>query len=115
MVVSRETMELPPDIDGFVVEEVLGEGSFATVYRVRGGAEELALKLAHGGPGTGARRLEIEAAALRDLHHPGIPRYVSNGVWGGRPYLVMSLVPGRPLSTAIRERDSTGGVHGVHP
>src|SRR5262249_51071835 len=45
------------------------------------------------------RRFVREAQMLSDLHHPGIVRYVADGISGvGEPYLVMEWLEGEDLS-----------------
>lgn len=48
-------------------------------------------------------RFEREIETLKSLDHPGIPRYIDNyaSEQTGQYFLVMSLVPGRPLSEFV--------------
>jgi serine/threonine-protein kinase len=49
-------------------------------------------------------RFRAEARHAASLSHPGIASVYDYGELDGSSYLVMELVPGRPLSTAIAER-----------
>lgn len=48
------------------------------------------------------RRLAAEAAALRTLQHPVLPRCFGSDVEGERPHLVLEFLEGPRLSTLIR-------------
>ena len=87
-----------------VVEEV-GRGGMGAVYRARraDGAFEraVALKLVKRGMDTDAvlRRFHAERQILAGLDHPGIARLLDAGAHtDGRPYLVMELVRGEPIT-----------------
>jgi diguanylate cyclase (GGDEF)-like protein len=112
-------------IGGFALLGVLGRGAAAEVYRVRrvgspvgagtssagpgqdvDGSPEYALKLldvAHDGAGPGAAALRREAALLASVGHPGLVAIHEVGEHGGRPYVVMDLVDGRPLSDLLAD------------
>ncbi|WP_250032831.1 diguanylate cyclase domain-containing protein [Paractinoplanes maris] len=93
-----------PRPPGYVVLGTLGQGHQGTVYRVQRDGAEFALKVLAAGAETGtspaaARR---EAAKLATIRCPGVPRVYEVGSVEGRPYLVMEVVEGRPLSDALR-------------
>jgi diguanylate cyclase (GGDEF)-like protein len=74
------------------------------VYRIRRHGVEYALKVRHdlasedeGSMVSFAR----EAALLARVDHPGVPSVFNVGMTGGRPYLVMGYVAGRPLSECL--------------
>ena len=86
-------------IDGrFEILDVLGQGGFSTVYRVRDDVEaaERALKLFDNAAGYEAVRREI--GALRKIHHPNVVRVF----WAGKTttgdwYLITEYIDGESL------------------
>lgn len=102
-----------PDVvdDRFELGEPIGEGGMGTVYRARdratGGA--VALKIVRVVNEQTDARFEREAAALADLSHPGIVRYVAHGLTAtGERYLAMELLSGVTLAERL-----VGGALGV--
>ena len=102
-------MGLPGELavgDHFQHYEVLGklgEGGFATVYRVRAGAEgpDLALKLSHGAVGLGdaAKRALREVEVLRSLTNRHVVRIHGAGIApDGRVYIAMERLVGGAMS-----------------
>lgn len=104
-------------IDRYRLIEPLGEGGFGVVWRaeqIEPIHRELAIKLIK--PGMGSReiiaRFEAESQALAMMDHPNIAGVLDAGTCGdGRPYFVMELVKGVPLTTycdshqlTVRER-----------
>lgn len=96
------------------VEALLGSGSMGDVYRASpaaGGDWRVAVKLMRPGvvPPDLRRRFEFEAATLAKLHHLNIARHIESGIHQGeegrRPYLVMELVTGTPITAHARERN----------
>lgn len=93
--------------------EPLGEGGFAIVYRAEQEQpirRQVALKLLK--PGLDSRmvtaRFEAERQALAMLEHPNISRVLDAGTMpDGRPYFVMELVEGLPV-TLFCERHRLG-------
>jgi hypothetical protein len=90
-------------IDGrFEIIEVLGQGGFSRVFRVRDEVEnaERALKLFDSAAGYEAVRREI--GALRKIRHP----HVVEVFWAGRTqagewYLITEFIDGEPLSEFV--------------
>ncbi|MHC4437069.1 MAG: protein kinase domain-containing protein [Planctomycetota bacterium] len=84
--------------------EVLGEGGMGVVYLAEQEhpiKRQVALKVVK--PGMDSKRViarfEAERQALALLHHPGIAHVYDAGTTeGGRPYFVMELVTGVPIS-----------------
>jgi diguanylate cyclase (GGDEF)-like protein len=85
-------------IAGFEVIDELGRGARTIAYRVRRDAQVYALRVADGGAERAVRR---EAALLAGVDHPGVARVHEVGSVDGRPYIVMDLVEGRPLTTEL--------------
>lgn len=91
-------------IGGYQLLEPLGEGGFGIVYRaeqVEPFQRLVALKLIK--PGLDSRavlaRFDAERQALSMLDHPNIARVLDAGTADdGRPFFVMELVPGRPVT-----------------
>ncbi len=98
------------DLSGTVVGyyrllDVLGRGGMGTVYRAEraDGAFErdVALKLVRRGAGSAAvlRRFRHERQVLAGLDHPNVARLLDGGRSDdGRPYFVMELVEGEPIT-----------------
>ncbi|MFB7666822.1 protein kinase [Kitasatospora sp. NPDC056138] len=92
----------------YVLEEILGVGGMATVWRghdrVLGRA--VAVKVLNGGLADDPRfaeRFGREAQHAAMLVHPRIVTVFDSGVDQGSPYIVMELVHGQPLSRLIAE------------
>jgi len=97
-----------PQIDGYVVEERIGEGAHATVWAAtdeRGVA--VAIKVLRPGEReTTLRRFEREASVLGALDHPNIVQLRASGTTSaGVPFLVMERLAGPTL----RERVGSAG------
>jgi serine/threonine protein kinase len=96
----------PGDVVGgrFAVIAPAGMGGMGVVYRARDLARggEVALKV----PPETLREAEVErlireAEVLEGLDHPGIVRYVSHGVDGGRPWVAEEWLHGELLSARL--------------
>jgi serine/threonine-protein kinase len=95
-------------VDGrYVVEALLGEGTFGDVWRARDQrlmGRPVAVKFLKAEflerPGAVAR-FEAEATALAQLSHPNIVGVLDRGCWQGLHYIVMELVEGRTLASWI--------------
>jgi hypothetical protein len=94
---------------GFAVERLLAQGPQGRVYCARApDGSAVALKELQFASVPGAQQIdafEREAATLKTLRHPAIPRFIAsfsdgNGV-GLRLYLASELIVGEPLSTRI--------------
>jgi serine/threonine protein kinase/tetratricopeptide (TPR) repeat protein len=105
--------EAPGQIGPYRLFERLGEGGFGTVWRA-GQSEpirrEVALKLIK--PGMDSRevvtRFEAERQALALMEHPNIAGVIDAGTTAeGRPYFVMELVRGLPITHYCDERRLT--------
>ena len=107
-----ELAAAPPDrIGSYRLLNVIGEGGMGVVYRaeqlypVR---REVALKLIRWGMDSRqvVARFETERQALAVMDHPNIAKVLDAGATPeGRPFFVMEMVPGVPLTTFCdRER-----------
>ncbi len=91
-------------IDGYTITGVLGAGGMGVVHRAeqhRPLRREVALKLVRRGLDTDRliARFEAERLALARMNHPGIAQVFDAGATSdGRPYFVMELVDGPPLT-----------------
>ncbi len=98
-------VEMPGDlIDRYKLLEVIGEGGFGLVFlaeQQQPVQRTVALKVLKPGMDTSqiVRRFEIERQALALMEHPGIARVFDGGITStGRPYFVMELVNGVPIT-----------------
>ncbi len=91
-------------IGRYRIEGVLGEGGMGTVYRAQQlepVRREVALKVIKLGMDTRQviRRFEAERQTLAKLEHPHVARVLDGGATpDGRPYFVMELVRGAPIT-----------------
>jgi serine/threonine protein kinase len=95
----------PPDsrIGPYRLLEKLGEGGFGTVFmaeQLEPVRRKVALKIVR--PGLDTRqviaRFEAERQALALMDHPNITRVFDAGTANGRPYFVMELIRGLPIT-----------------
>ncbi len=107
---DRPGADLPPTIGPYELGEVLGEGGFGVVVRARQRAplvRDVAIKVSKPGRDGAAvlRRFEIERDALARMSHPGIAAVLDAGrLSDGRPYVVMELVDGEPITDFAHRR-----------
>jgi len=99
----------PPNLPRYSVGARLGEGAMAVVYRAedRTLGRPVALKVLReslAASEEGRDRFVQEARSAALLSHPNLVAVHDAGEHDGRPYLVMELVEGRPLSEFLRER-----------
>lgn len=100
-------------IGRFRLVEKLGEGGFGSVWRAeqeRPVRREVALKIIKLGMDTREvmARFEAERQALAVMDHPGIAKVFDAGATlSGRPYFVMELVRGRPVTHFCEEEALT--------
>jgi hypothetical protein len=98
------------EIDGYIIERPLGAGSFNSVFSVRTqttGARA-ALKLLRRGEAEAKQRFKQEIAALKQLNHPDIPKYIHDGTYNGQPFLVQTFVPGESLRKQLYHQRRQG-------
>ncbi len=92
-----------------------GMGEVFLAHRDEGDFEQtVAIKLAHRFTDTAERRHRFleERQILARLEHPNIARLIDGGIWegdqlatGGRPYLVMEFVDGKPITAYCDEQE----------
>ncbi len=101
----------PRLIDGFLVLDLLGQGGFGRVFRVRSpDGQELALKLLRGVAGLSkieVLRFKREFKIAASLQHPGLVRVFSTGLSEGQPYYTMELVLGINLVEFLNRHRSS--------
>jgi len=111
--VNGADMPLPPGggemIGRYRLLKLLGEGGFGSVYLARQQepvVRDVALKIIRTGMDTRQviARFEAERQALAVMEHPNIARVIDAGATAaGRPYFVMELVDGVPVTTYCDE------------
>lgn len=102
--IAREDLALGQELGPYLLVERIAAGGMGVVYRARRTDglfdRDVAVKLLRDeqvSEGSIAR-FELERRALAGLEHPHIARLYDGGATeGGRPYLVMELVDGRPI------------------
>jgi serine/threonine protein kinase/tetratricopeptide (TPR) repeat protein len=100
-------------VGSYKLLEVLGEGGFGTVWLAERRApmvQRVALKVIKPGMDSKAviARFEQERQALAVMDHPNVARVFDAGATaGGRPYFVMELVQGEPLTLYCDRRRMT--------
>jgi eukaryotic-like serine/threonine-protein kinase len=98
-----ESMRLGDRVaDRFVLERLAGEGGMGIVYRALDTTtgKAVALKVVHNAEAS-ADRFRREAAALAELEHPGIVKYVAHGEVLGKAYLAMEWLDGEDLDDRL--------------
>ena len=96
---------LPRNLGQFEIVGVLGEGGSAVVYAATDGKRELALKVLHPEQQVDehqvARFLD-EAERMRRVEHRCLVQILGAGMLpGGRPYIAMPRLEGRPLARRL--------------
>jgi serine/threonine protein kinase len=97
----------------FTLQEKLGEGGMGEVWvadQQEPVRRRVALKVIRSGLGSAQllSRFEAECQALALMDHPNIARVLDAGTTeGGRPYFVMELVKGVPITTFCDEHRLT--------
>jgi serine/threonine-protein kinase len=97
----------PPEIPGYELLEVLGQGGMGVVYKARQKSlnRVVALKLLPAAACAGmelAARFRNEAEAAARLRHPNIVQVYDAGEHGGVPFYAMEYVAGPTLAQALR-------------
>jgi eukaryotic-like serine/threonine-protein kinase len=98
-----------PNIHGYRIIDVLGEGGMGTVYA---GEQDqprrpVAIKVLHATSEAALARFNTEAEIMARLDHPGIAKVLEAGEADGHPYLVMERVEGVTLDAHVRAHDTS--------
>ena len=107
--VSDETLAPGTRVGEYIVEDVIGSGGGGTVYRAAHAeiGKRVAIKVIHRNLAQSASavgRFFDEARTVNAINHPSLVDIFSVGrLPDERPFLVMELLPGRPLSAALRQ------------
>jgi WD40 repeat protein/serine/threonine protein kinase len=100
-------------IDRYKLLQTIGEGGFGTVYMAQQREpveRRVALKIIKAGLDTGQiiARFEAERQALAMMDHPNIARVLDAGATAsGKPYFVMELVKGIPITEYCEQKGLT--------
>ena len=92
------------DAAGLEVLGELGRGAQAVVHRVRCRDQEYALRLLRADATVcpdGVREFRRQCALLAAIDNPGLPRVHKAGTADGRPYVIMDLIEGEPLTALL--------------
>jgi serine/threonine-protein kinase len=106
---QRKRLDADPGLSRYEIRQRVGEGATAVVYHAWDRQENrpVALKLLREEVSldpVGRDRFQRELEAARKLSHPNLVVVYDSGIAGGRPFLVMELVKGRPLSEILQRR-----------
>lgn len=108
MSTPQEPAALAPGtrIGRYTIEDVIGSGGMATVYRAHpeGGGDAVALKALHArfaGVPEAVERFEREARAASSLSHPNVIRVLEVSTADARPFMVMEYLRGDTLGDRL--------------
>ena len=91
-------------VGDYRIVALLGRGGFADVYRARGGnGEAVAIKMLHKLDDKSRARFVRESEILSQIRHRNIPRLLSFGSCGDRPYMVTELLTECELPSTDRK------------
>jgi serine/threonine protein kinase len=97
-----------PEIPGFSLDRLIGEGGFGQVWHGYRDGEPIAIKVLHlelVRSVDAMTRFQRELDAIERLRHPNVVRGLGHGTLGdGRPYLVLEYVEGPSLRALLHER-----------
>jgi len=98
----------PPSLSRFEIQDVVGQGATAVVYRARDRQlnRTVAVKVLRESPEMNQvvrERFRREGQAAAGLAHPNVVTVYDAGEEGGSSYLIMELVEGRPLDRLLKE------------
>jgi len=104
---QRKRLDADPGLSRYEIRQRVGEGATAVVYHAWDRKENrpVALKLLREEVSldpVGRERFQRELEAARALSHPNLVVVHESGIAGGRPFLVMELVKGRPFSEILK-------------
>lgn len=90
-------------IGPYQIQEFLGQGAMADVYRATHGSQEFAFKVMKEDSADARKRMLRESKVLQSLHHPNLVRHYDAGEVGSRCYMVLELLRGKNLRELLRE------------
>jgi serine/threonine protein kinase len=99
-----------PEIEGFRLEHLIGEGGFGQVWRAHriSDGELVAIKVLHlelVRSIDALTRFQRELDAIQRLQHPNVVRALDHGTLAdGRPYLILEFIEGPSLREVIHDR-----------
>ncbi len=97
-------------VDGYVIEDLLGQGGMASVYRGLDTSlgRSVAIKILPAdalGDEDLVKRFEREAHLIAQVNHPNIAQVYRIGMIGNCPYYAMEHIDGYSLADLLLERD----------
>ena len=104
--ISTGERELPAGtlVGDYRIVALLGRGGFADVYRATGGnGAAVAIKMLHRLDDKSRARFVRESEILSQIRHRNMPRLLSFGSFGDRPYMVTELLKGCELPDSDRK------------
>ncbi|ODT58427.1 hypothetical protein ABS71_18960 [bacterium SCN 62-11] len=90
-------------IGPYQIQEFLGQGAMADVYRATHGSQEYAFKVMKEDSPEARKRMLRESKVLQSLHHPNLVRHYDAGEVGARCYMVLELLRGQNLRELLRK------------
>ena len=91
-------------VGDYRIVALLGRGGFADVYRATGGnGAAVAIKMLHKLDDKSRARFVRESEILSQIRHRNMPRLLSFGGFGDRPYMVTELLKGCELPDSDRK------------
>ncbi len=97
-----------PNIDGYTVQNLIGKGAYATVWKAVQNAtsRDVALKILRMDLSTDGVfiRFAREIRLMEKLNHPNIAQIYDSRVDAGLGYCAMELIDGAPLQKYIKDR-----------
>lgn len=90
-------------IGPYQIQEFLGQGAMADVYRATRGSQEFAFKVMKEDSAEARKRMLRESKVLQSLNHPNLVRHYDSGEVGARCYMVLELLRGQNLRELLRE------------
>jgi serine/threonine protein kinase len=106
---SPHSATVKPDIDGYKIDALLGEGGMGTVWRAIqvSTSREVALKVTNAqvfGSKRALARFEREVELAARLEHPNIARVYDSGIHQKAYYYAMELIKGLALDDYVKEK-----------